>query len=108
MHVAELPELVEQVREHPYPLLFATISGAHIYGFPSHNSDFDLRGAHVLPLDEVLGLQIRHETIEKESIYMFTEGSIFKKSEEVDGKGNIDLKPRQLPDNMKPTHPVYR
>jgi predicted nucleotidyltransferase len=68
MHVAKNPELAQQVQEHPYPLLFATISGAHIYGFPSRNSDFDLRGAHVLPLDEVLGLRIRHETIEKENI----------------------------------------
>ncbi|MFM8570716.1 MAG: DNA polymerase beta superfamily protein, partial [Pirellula sp.] len=60
--IAKLPELTEQVIEHPYPLLFATISGAHIYGFPSRNSDFDLRGAHCLPLDEILGLRVRHET----------------------------------------------
>jgi hypothetical protein len=33
----------------PYPLIFATISGAHLYGFPSPDSDFDLRGCHVLP-----------------------------------------------------------
>ncbi len=31
-----------EVREHPYPLLFATVSGAHLYGFPSPDSDFDL------------------------------------------------------------------
>src|SRR3954469_16849398 len=48
----------------PYPLLFATVSGAHLYGFPSPDSDFDLRGAHVLPLREVVGLAIKHETIE--------------------------------------------
>ncbi len=48
----------------PYPLLFATISGAHLYGFPSPDSDFDLRGAHVLPLDKVLGLEVRDETME--------------------------------------------
>jgi len=45
------------VAAQPYPLLFATISGAHLYGFPSPDSDFDLRGAHVLPLDEVVGLE---------------------------------------------------
>jgi predicted nucleotidyltransferase len=66
--IAKLPELTEQVIEHPYPLLFATISGAHIYGFPSRNSDFDLRGAHCLPLDEILGLRVRHETVEKDSV----------------------------------------
>lgn len=48
----------------PYPLLFATISGAHLYGFPSPDSDFDLRGAHVLPLPKVLGLDLKDETIE--------------------------------------------
>jgi uncharacterized protein len=48
----------------PYPLLFATISGAHLYGFPSQDSDFDLRGVHVLPLHAVLGLNLKHETLE--------------------------------------------
>ena len=43
------PRLHRIVAAHPYPLLFATISGAHLYGFPSPDSDFDLRGAHVLP-----------------------------------------------------------
>jgi hypothetical protein len=52
------------VAAQPYPLLFATISGAHLYGFPSPDSDFDLRGAHVLPLEKVIGLDVRDETIE--------------------------------------------
>jgi len=47
------PRLHRTVTAQPYPLLFATISGAHLYGFPSPDSDFDLRGAHVLPLDLV-------------------------------------------------------
>jgi len=50
--------------EHSYPLLFATVSGAHLYGFPSPDSDFDLRGAHVLPVQEVLGLDTGRETVE--------------------------------------------
>jgi predicted nucleotidyltransferase len=41
----------------PYPLLFATVSGAHLYGFPSPDSDWDLRGVHVLPPRELLGLR---------------------------------------------------
>ena len=41
------PCLLKQVERHPYPLLFATISGAHLYGFPSPDSDFDLRGVHI-------------------------------------------------------------
>ena len=48
--------LAGEVRRHPYPLVFATISGAHLYGFPSPDSDYDLRGCHVLPLREVVGL----------------------------------------------------
>ncbi len=52
------------VAEQPYPLLFATISGAHLYGFPSPDSDYDLRGAHVLPVREVVGLDAGRETIE--------------------------------------------
>jgi predicted nucleotidyltransferase len=48
----------------PYPLLFATVSGAHLYGFPSPDSDFDLRGAHVLPVESVVGLELRDETVQ--------------------------------------------
>jgi uncharacterized protein len=52
------------VREQPNPLLFATVSGAHLYGFPSRDSDFDLRGVHLLPLGEVVGLEQGVQTIE--------------------------------------------
>jgi predicted nucleotidyltransferase len=52
------------VAAQPYPLLFATISGAHLYGFPSPDSDYDLRGAHVLPVEKVVGLEVRDETIQ--------------------------------------------
>jgi predicted nucleotidyltransferase len=58
------PRLHRIVAAQPYPLLFATISGAHLYGFPSPDSDFDLRGAHVLPLEKVVGLEVRAETVE--------------------------------------------
>src|SRR5690349_21641039 len=58
------PRLLRIVAAQPYPLLFTTISGAHLYGFPSPDSDYDLRGAHILPLENVIGLEIRHETLE--------------------------------------------
>jgi len=58
------PRLHRIVAAQPYRLLFATISGAHLYGFPPPDSDFDLRGAHVLPLEKVVGLEIRDETVE--------------------------------------------
>lgn len=63
------PRLHQQVAEHPYPLLFATISGAHLYGFPSPDSDFDLRGIHLLPLRSVVGLEAGDETVEKSGIH---------------------------------------
>jgi predicted nucleotidyltransferase len=53
-----------EVDAHPYPLLFATISGAHLYGFPSPDSDYDLRGAHILPVGEVVRLEAGRETVE--------------------------------------------
>ena len=59
------PRLHRIVAAQPYPLLFATISGAHLYGFPSPDSDFDLRGAHVLPLEKVIGLEVHDETVEQ-------------------------------------------
>ncbi|HBI43363.1 MAG TPA: nucleotidyltransferase [Planctomycetales bacterium] len=64
-----LPLLIKQVEQHPYPLLFATISGAHLYGFPSPDSDYDLRGVHLLPLKDVVGIKTRPETIEKSGVH---------------------------------------
>jgi uncharacterized protein len=52
--------------EHPFPLVFATVSGAHLYGFPSADSDYDLRGVHVLPWAEIVGLRAGEETIQVE------------------------------------------
>jgi predicted nucleotidyltransferase len=46
------------------PPVFVTVSGAHLYGFPSVDSDLDLRGVHQLPLAEVVGLRTGPETIE--------------------------------------------
>ena len=57
-------ELVRaEVARHPYPLLFATVSGAHLYGFPSPDSDYDLRGAHILSAKESVGLLPKQDTI---------------------------------------------
>lgn len=61
-------KLLGQVQSHSYPLVFATISGAHLYGFPSPDSDFDLRGVHLLPLNEVVGLDIGRETVERSGV----------------------------------------
>jgi predicted nucleotidyltransferase len=59
-----LRTVTEAIARQPYPLLFAAISGAHLYGFPSPDSDYDLRGVHNLPISEVVGLTLGSETIE--------------------------------------------
>ena len=48
--------------------LFVTVSGSHIYGFNSSDSDVDLRGCHQLPLEAIVGLKSPVETIDRESI----------------------------------------
>lgn len=61
--------VTEAITHQPYPLLFATISGAHLYGFPSPDSDYDLRGVHVLPISEIIGLTLGCETIEASEVH---------------------------------------
>jgi len=58
------PKLLAAVKRQEYPMVFVTVSGAHLYGFPSPDSDYDLRGVHVLPIRDVVGLDIGTETIE--------------------------------------------
>jgi predicted nucleotidyltransferase len=48
-----------------YAPLFVTVSGAHLYGFPSADSDVDLRGCHLLPLRAVVGLDMPEQTVER-------------------------------------------
>lgn len=61
--------VLDAVNQSAYPLLFATISGAHLYGFPSPDSDYDLRGVHILPLIEITGLDMGRETIEQSQMH---------------------------------------
>ena len=46
-------------------VVFATVSGAHLYGFPSVDSDVDLRGVHLMPIEDVVGLRTGEETIDR-------------------------------------------
>ncbi len=55
--------------EQRYPLLFVTLSGSHLYGFSSPDSDVDLRGVHILPVREVIGLQEGKATIDFIKLY---------------------------------------
>ena len=51
-----------------YGPLFVTVSGAHLYGFPSADSDVDLRGCHLLPLRDVVGLNMPTLTREYKTV----------------------------------------
>jgi predicted nucleotidyltransferase len=54
--------LARVARSGPEPV-FAAISGAHLYGFASPDSDVDLRGAFIHPAAAILGLHPPDETV---------------------------------------------
>ncbi|MEU8816881.1 DNA polymerase beta superfamily protein [Actinoplanes sp. NPDC048796] len=61
----EVPDWsAEIVATLPHQVIFATVSGAHLYGFASVDSDLDLRAAHLLPAAEVVGLRTGPETLQ--------------------------------------------
>jgi hypothetical protein len=63
---ARVDRVLEEALEGDAPRwLFVTVSGAHLYGFPSADSDYDLRGAHVAALRDVVGLDPPSETLER-------------------------------------------
>jgi len=61
----DLTSLRPVVDDQPYPVVLATVSGAHLYGFASRDSDVDLRGVHVLPAAEVVGLRTGPQTLDR-------------------------------------------
>ncbi|WP_055585848.1 nucleotidyltransferase domain-containing protein [Streptacidiphilus griseoplanus] len=63
---AGVPELDAVLAEEvDQPLIFVAVAGAHLYGFPSADSDVDLRGAHLLPVEELIGLDTPRDTISR-------------------------------------------
>lgn len=52
----------------PHPVIFATVSGAHLYGFASTDSDLDLRAAHLLSASAVVGLRTGPETLQSSGV----------------------------------------
>ncbi len=62
--IARDPRVQSVAARLPFPSLFVTVSGAHLYGFASPDSDVDLRACHLLPLDAFLGLEAPRETLE--------------------------------------------
>ncbi len=66
LELTTLKSYVESLELRP---LFVTVSGAHLYGFPSPDSDIDLRGCHQLPLAEIVGLEKSLETWETSGVH---------------------------------------
>src|SRR5262245_33625606 len=65
----DLPGLADLARRQEPEALFVTVSGAHLYGFPSEDSDIDLRGCHLLPLPDLIGLAQPVETNEHKTMH---------------------------------------
>jgi hypothetical protein len=64
VHDLDLPALGRWGCDRVPGSLFLTVSGAHLYGFPSVDSDIDLRGAFAAPLARLVGLRRPAETVE--------------------------------------------
>ncbi|MDH5673717.1 MAG: nucleotidyltransferase domain-containing protein, partial [Myxococcales bacterium] len=45
------------------------VTGSHFYGFPSPDSDLDLKGIHVAPTESVLGLEQPPETFDRLEVF---------------------------------------
>jgi uncharacterized protein len=59
------PALIQpHLDAHPWPRLLVTVSGAHLYGFASADSDYDLRGAHIMSVREAVRLSPPRATYE--------------------------------------------
>src|SRR5262249_9551749 len=65
----DLPGLADLARRQEPEALFVTVSWAHLYGFPSEDSDIDLRGCHLLSLPELIGLAQPVETNEHKTTH---------------------------------------
>lgn len=67
-HDLDYAELAAWGRERVPNALFWTVSGAHLYGFPSVDSDVDLRGCFLAPLEDLVGLRTPTETVEPKAV----------------------------------------
>lgn len=55
------------IAQHPPPgrILLCAVTGSHFYGFPSPDSDLDLKGIHLAPISALLGLDSPAETFDR-------------------------------------------
>ncbi len=61
----ELAARFLQEQQPPGRLLLCGVTGSHQYGFPSPDSDIDLKGIHLAPAAEWLGLGTPRETFDR-------------------------------------------
>lgn len=57
----------------PGRVLLCAVTGSHIYGFPSPDSDIDLKGVHLAPTPTVLGLDPVRDAHDRLEIFEGTE-----------------------------------
>lgn len=54
-------------------ILLCAVTGSHYYGFPSPDSDLDLKGVHFAPTESLLGLSPPNETHDRLLVFEGTE-----------------------------------
>src|SRR5436309_8041555 len=62
-------KLVEVEKKHNVRILFAIESGSRAWGFPSINSDYDVRFVYARPLDDYLSMRQYRDVIETELLH---------------------------------------
>lgn len=53
----------------PGEVLSCGVTGAHLYGFPSPDSDLDLKGVHLAPTESLLGLRRAPEAFDRLEVF---------------------------------------
>jgi len=82
--IKDLKKFIKGKAKNP---VFYSLSGAHLYGFASKDSDYDIRGCHIQPTKELLGLKKPREVME------ITEGDNDFVSQEIEKFIGLMLKP---------------
>lgn len=59
--ISQAQHIIQDIQQ---DFVFLTISGAHLYGFSSHNSDLDIRGCHTPTIEEALRYSHQKDTYE--------------------------------------------
>jgi hypothetical protein len=67
-HQADVARAFLDARSRERRHLVVYLSGAHAYGFPSPDSDLDLKCVHIAPTSTLVGLDPRDDTVERTEI----------------------------------------